>query len=120
MALLEIAGTGRPQGDLCARGGGAVRLFVGKRIRLPLVGGAFIGVSGPFHPSKIFHHQSAAAVFWTFFLLGLVGLPLLAGWLSRWGGTALVGLPPHFFRPNSNAPRLISKLRKELVPEVHL
>jgi hypothetical protein len=60
-----------------------VRLFVGKRVRLPLVGGAFIGASIPFHPSKILHDQSATAVFWVFFLLGLIGLPLFAGWLAR-------------------------------------
>jgi hypothetical protein len=55
-----------------------VRLFVGKRVRLPLVGGAFVGVSVPFHPSKIFHDQSSTAVFWVCFLAGLIGLPLLA------------------------------------------
>jgi hypothetical protein len=80
MALLEIAGTGRPQGDLCARGGEAVRLFVGKRIRLPLVGGAFIGVSGLV---PTFHHSDQRIIFWLFFIIGLIGLPLLAGWLAR-------------------------------------
>jgi hypothetical protein len=48
-----------------------MRLLVGKRVKLPVVGGLFIGASVPLHPSKIFHDQSASAVFWGTFVLTL-------------------------------------------------
>lgn len=57
-----------------------MRLFVGKRVRLPLVGGAFVGVSGRV---PRFHQTDQRVVFWFFFVLGLIGLPLLAGWLLK-------------------------------------
>ena len=53
-----------------------MRLFVGKRVRLPLVGGAFVGVSGRV---PRFHERDQRIVFWVCFLLGLLIPFLLAG-----------------------------------------
>lgn len=48
-----------------------MRLFVGKRVRLPLVGGAFVGVSGRV---PRFHERDQRVVFRTVFFLTLLAV----------------------------------------------
>jgi hypothetical protein len=48
-----------------------LRLFVGKRVRLPLVGGAFVGVSGRV---PRFHEHDQRVVFRVVFLLTLLAI----------------------------------------------